>query len=128
MLLGAIFIITVAAIAIILPNSDLIVRLMLGDEFLALSSIVWISALTGAVFIGTHLCAIYQIAKGKSFAALIVLFFGGVQLISLSIINHFFPEIGLHSYFSVKLLIQVICAAALMGTIFMPVRKEKPLS
>ena len=127
-LLGAISIITVAAIAIILPNSGLIVRIMLGDEYLALSSIVWISALTGAVFIGSHLCAIYQIAKGESFAALVVLFFGGVQLISLSSVNHFFPDIGLHSYFSIKLLIQVACTATLIGIILMPSRKEKPIT
>ena len=128
LLLGAIAATTVAAMVIILPNSDLIVRVMLGDEYLALSSIVWISALTGAVFIGSHLCAIYQIAKGKSFAALVVLFFGAVQLISLSTVNHFFPDIGLHSYFSVKLLIQVTCAAALIGTILMPFRKVKPIT
>jgi len=128
MLLGAISIITVSAIAIILSNSDLIVRIMLGGKYLELSSIVWISALTGAVFIGSHLCAIYQIAKGKSFAALVVLFFGVVQLISLSAVNHFFPDISLHSYFSVKLLIQVTCAAALIGTIFMPLKKERPIT
>jgi O-antigen/teichoic acid export membrane protein len=128
LLLGAIAATTVAAMVIILPNSDLIVRVMLGDEYLALSSIVWISALTGAVFIGSHLCAIYQIAKGKSFAALVVLFFGAVQLISLSTVNHFFPDIGLHRYFSVKLLIQVTCAAALIGTILMPFRKVKSIT
>lgn len=127
-LLGAVSIITVAAIAIILPNSDLIVHIMLGGEYLELSSIVWISALTGAVFIGSHLCAIYQIAKGKSFGALVVLFFGGVQLISLSAVNHFFPDIGLHSYFSMKLLIQVACTATLIGIILMPLRTEKSIT
>jgi len=110
---------------IILPNSNLIVSVMLGDEYLALSSIVWISALTGAVFIGSHLCAIYQIAQGRGFAALIILGFSGVQLISLSAVNHFFPDIGLETYFSLKLLIQVICAAVLIGTILMPLRKDK---
>lgn len=125
LLLGAIVVITVAAMMIILPNSDLIVRIMLGDEYLALSSIVWISALTGAVFIGSHLCAIYQIAQGRGFAALVILCFSGVQLISLSAVNHFFPDIGLQTYFSMKLLIQVTCAAVLIGTILMPLRKEK---
>ncbi|GGX69830.1 hypothetical protein GCM10011309_19820 [Litorimonas cladophorae] len=124
-LLGAITLITVGAMIVILPNSDLIVRVMLGDEYQALSSIVWISALTGAVFIGSHLCAIYQIAKGKSFAALVVLFFGAIQLISLSAVNHFFPDIGLHSYFSLKLLIQIACAATLIGIVLVPSKKER---
>ena len=123
-LLGAIALITVGSMIVILPNSDLIVRIMLGDEYQALSSIVWISALTGAVFIGSHLCAIYRIAKGKSFAALVVLFFGAIQLISLSAVNHFFPDIGLHTYFSLKLLIQIACAASLIGIILMPSKKE----
>jgi len=125
MLLGAIAVVTVGSMIIILPNADLIVRIMLGDEYLALSSIVWISALTGAVFIGSHLCAIYQIAKGKSFAALVVLFFGAIQLISLSAVNHFFPDIRLQTYFSLKLLIQISCAATLIGIILMPSKKEK---
>ncbi|MEP4053005.1 MAG: hypothetical protein ABJN22_12245 [Litorimonas sp.] len=125
LLLCAIAIITVAAMFIILPNSNLIVSVMLGCEYLALSSIVWISALTGAVFIGSHLCAIYQIAQGRGFAALIILGFSGVQLISLSAVNHFFPDIGLETYFSLKLLIQVICATILIGTILMPLRKDK---
>jgi O-antigen/teichoic acid export membrane protein len=128
MLLGAISIITMCSIVIILPNSDLIVRIMLGGEYLALSSIVWISALTGAVFIGSHLCAIYQIAKGKSFSAVVVLGFGVIQFISLSLVNHFFPEIGLHTYFRLKLLIQIACAATLIGIILMPSKIERLIS
>lgn len=124
-LLGAIVLITVGAMMVILPNSDLIVGIMLGEEYQALSSIVWISALTGAVFIGSHLCAIYQIANGKNFAALVVLFFGSIQLISLSAVNHFFPDIGLHSYFSLKLLIQIACAATLIGIVLVPSKKER---
>ncbi len=125
MLLGAIAIITALALVIILPNSDLIVRIMLGDEYAALSSIVWISALTGAVFIGSHLCAIYQIAKGKSFAAMVVLFFGIIQLLSLFAVNHFLPDIGLQAYFSFKLMIQVACTAILLGGILMPLNRDK---
>ena len=128
MLLGAISIITMCSIVIILPNSDLIVRIMLGGEYLALSSIVWISSLTGAVFIGSHLCAIYQIAKGKSFSAVFVLCFGVIQFVSLSAVNHFFPEIGLYSYFCLKLLIQIACAATLIGIILMPAKEEKLVS
>lgn len=123
-LLGAITLITISAMIVILPNSDLIVRLMLGDEYQALSPIVWISALTGAVFMGSHLCAIYQIAKDKKHAALVVLCFGGIQLIALSAVNHFFPDIGLHAYFSLKLLIQIACAATLIGIVLMPPKKE----
>lgn len=126
LLLGAIAAVTVVAMVIIVPNSDLIVRIMLGGDYLALSSIVWISALTGAVFIGSHLCAIYQIARGKSFAAWVVLCFGVFQLISLSAVNHFFPDIGLHKYFSLKLLIQITCAVTLIGIILMSSKKEKP--
>ena len=125
MLLGAIALITVCAMVVILPNSELIVSIMLGDEYIALSSIVWISALTGAVFIGSHLCAIYQIAKGQSFAAMVVLFFGGVQLLALSTVNHFFPDIGLQAYFSFKLLIQVLCAVSLLGIVLMPIKRIK---
>lgn len=124
-LLGAIALITVGAMIVVLPNSDLIVRIMLGEEYQALSSIVWISALTGAVFIGSHLCAIYQIAQGKSFAALVVLCFGAIQLISLSTVNHLFPDIGLHIYFSLKLLIQIACAVILIGIILVPLKSDK---
>ena len=127
MLLGVIAVITAAAMVVILPNSDLIVRIMLGEDYIALSSIVWISALTGAVFIGSHLCAIYQIAKGKTSAAMIVLIFGGVQLLSLSTVNHFFPDIGLQAYFTVKLLIQVACAATLLGIILMPTKRLRQM-
>ena len=124
MLLGVIVIITALALVVILPNSNLMVRIILGGEYAALSSIVWISALTGAVFIGSHLCAIYQIAKGKSFAAMVVLFFGVVQLLSLFAVNHFFPDIGLQAYFSFKLIIQVACLATLLGGILMPRNRE----
>ena len=123
-LLGIITVVTICAMVVIVPSSDLIVRVMLGEAYLALSSIVWISALTGAVFIGSHLCAIYQIAKGKSFAAMVILFFGVVQLLSLSAVNHFFPDIGLQTYFTLKLLIQIICAATLLGTILMPLKRR----
>ena len=127
-LLGAIAIITMGALVIIIPNSELIIRIMLGDAYLALSSIVWISALTGAVFIGSHLCAIYQIAKGKTLAASIVFAFGILQLMSLSAINHFFPHVGLHTYFSLKLFIQFACAVTLIGLVLMPLKKEKQTS
>lgn len=116
-LLMAIGVITALALLIITPNSERVVGLMLGAEYAALSSIVWISALTGAVFIASHLCAIYQIAKGKAFAAQLVLGFGVLQLISLSTVNHFFPDMGLHSYFSLKLAIQVICAICLLAVV-----------
>lgn len=127
-LLMAISAITAIALSIIVPNSELLVNMMLGSDYAALSSIVWVSALTGAVFIVSHLCAIYQIAKGRTFAAQIVLGFGLLQLISLTTVNHFFPDIGLHSYFSMKLLIQVACTATLIGIILMPLRKEKPIT
>lgn len=119
-LLFAIGVITATALMIIAPNSGLLVNLMLGQEYAALSSVVWISALTGAVFIVSHLCAIYQIAKGQSFAAKIVLGFGVLQLISLSAVNHFFADLGLHSYFSIKLAIQIVCALCLLGIVMRP--------
>ena len=128
LLLGAIAIITALSLIVILPNSDLIIRIMLGGEYAALSSIVWISALTGAVFIGSHLCAIYQIAKGKSFAAMTVLIFGIIQLLSLFAVNHFFPDIGLQAYFSFKLIIQIACLAILMGGILMPRNRKNQTS
>lgn len=123
-LLGAIAVVTIVSMIIILPNADLIVSIMLGGKYLALSSIVWISALTGAVFISSHLCAIYQIANGRRLAAFVVLFFGAVQLISLSAVNNFFPDIGLHGYFTLKLLIQIACAAVLLGIVLMPPKKR----
>ena len=113
-LLMAIGAITAFALLIIVPNAQVFVSLMLGSEYEALSSIVWISALTGAVFIVSHLCAIYQIAKGKKLAAQMVLAFGVLQLISLSTVNHFFPDMGLQSYFSLKLAIQIMCAICLL--------------
>jgi len=125
MLLGAITFVTACAMTIVIPSSDLIVRIMLGEAYLALSSIVWISALTGAIFIGSHLCAIHQIAKGKSFAAMIILFFGFLQLLSLSAVNHFFPDIGLQAYFSFKLLIQIACAVTLLGIILTPLKSKQ---
>ena len=96
---------------------------MLGEQYKDLSSIIWISALTGAVFILSHLCAIYQIAKGQTLAAKIVLLFGALQLFSLIAVNHLFPEIELYSYFSLKLAIQTMCAACLLGIILLPQSK-----
>ena len=118
LLSGIAFISAMALIAII-PNSELVVKFMLGDEYTQLASIVWISALTGAVFIVSHLCAIYQIAKGQKLAAIFVLAFGFVQLMTLSTVNHIFPEIGLQSYFSIKLAIQTVCAVCLLGTVML---------
>jgi len=114
LIIGAI---TAAALVIIVPNSGLVVKVMLGREYAALSSIVWISALTGAVFIMSHLCAIYQIAKGQTRAAQIVLGFGIFQFVSLATVNHFFSGIGIHSYFSIKLAIQFMCAICLAGSV-----------
>lgn len=124
MLLMAITLITTMALLIIIPNSDLAVNLMLGEQYKDLSSIIWISALTGAVFIVSHLCAIYQIANGQTFAAKIVLLFGAVQLLSLITVNHLFPGIGLYSYFSIKLGIQTLCAVCLLGIVMLPQRKQ----
>lgn len=118
LLSGIAFISAMALIAII-PNSELAVKIMLGHEYTQLTSIVWISALTGAVFIVSHLCAIYQIAKGHELAAILVLVFGFLQLITLSTVNHLFPEMGLQSYFSIKLAIQTVCAACLLGTVML---------
>jgi len=118
LLSGIAFISAIALIAII-PNSELVVKIMLGGEYTPLASIVWISALTGAVFIVSHLCAIYQIAKGQKLAAILVLAFGLLQLITLSTVNHLFPEMGLQSYFSIKLAIQIVCAACLLGTVML---------
>lgn len=118
LLSGIAFISAMALIAII-PNSELVVKIMLGGEYTPLASIVWISALTGAVFIVSHLCAIYQIAKGQKLAAILVLAFGIIQLITLSTVNHLFPEMGLQSYFSIKLAIQTVCAACLLGTVML---------
>lgn len=119
-LLAAIALITTIAMIIIVPNSALIVKVMLGEDYAQLASIVWISALTGAVFIISHLCAIYKIAQGHIRAAQVVLAFGCLQLAGLSIINHFFPNMGLHSYFSLKLCIQTLCALCLIGMIIWP--------
>ena len=116
-LLSAIGVITLIALAVIIPNSELVVKIMLGDAYKQLSSIIWINAITGAVFIVSHLCAIYQIAKGQKFAAILVLAFGLFQLISLTSVNHFFPELGLHSYFSIKLAIQTLCAVCLLSVV-----------
>lgn len=122
-MLTAIALITAAALVIIVPNSTLVVKIMLGGDYAELASIVWISALTGAVFIVSHLCAIYQIAKGQKFAAQMVLCFGVLQLISLSMINHLFPDIGLHAYFSIKLAIQVLCALCLIAIVMFPMKR-----
>lgn len=123
-LLLAIAAITATALAVIIPNSDLVIKLMLGDEYTQLSPIVWISALTGAVFIISHLCAIYQITRGQKLSAQIVLGFGFMQLVSLSAVHHLFPDMGLQSYFSIKLAIQIVCAACLLGLIIL--RHNKP--
>lgn len=117
MLLLGIAGITAAALMIILPNSELMVKIMLGSQYAELSSILWISALTGAVFITSHLCAIHQIAKGQKLAAQVVLGFGLFQLLSLSGVNHFLPDMSLHSYFSIKLAIQILCALCLLGIV-----------
>ena len=113
-LLFAIVFMSAAALIIIVPNSELVVKIMLGEDYAALASIVWISALTGAVFIASHLCAVYQIVRGQTFAAQTVLGFGVFQLISLSAVNHFFPGMTLHSYFSLKLAVQILCALCLI--------------
>lgn len=122
-LLLGIGIITAAALVVITPNSGLIVKLMLGDDYAKLAPIVWISALTGAVFITSHLCAIYQIAKGQKFAAQVVLGFGFLQLISLTTVNYFLPDMSLQSYFSIKLTIQVICAVCLLAIVISPPKR-----
>ena len=126
-LLLAIVCISAAALLVIIPNSTLIVKLMLGEAYIQLSSIVWVSAMTGAVFIVSHLCAIYQIAKGQKLAAQIVLGFGIVQLFILSIVNHTFADLGLHSYFITKLVVQIICAICLLGSVLVAHRRSKKL-
>ena len=123
-LLIGIVAITAAALTVIIPNSNLVVTLILGEEYTELSSIVWIGALTGAVFIISHLCAICQIARGQKRAAQIVLGFGILQLISLSAINHVFAGMGLHSYFMIKLMIQTACALCLLSLILWPQKKR----
>ncbi len=119
-ILGAIVMISIFALIIITPNSKLLVRIMLGENYAQLSGIVWISALTGAVFIVSHLCAVYQIARGQNFAAKVVLGFGVLQLITLSAVNHLFPDMVLQSYFSIKLAIQTVCAIFLMSIVLWP--------
>lgn len=123
-LLGAIGVITAAALAVIMPNSELVVNLMLGPEYTELSGIIGISALTGAAFITSHLCAIYGIAKGEHMSAKIVLGFGVLQLITLANLNVFFPDMGLYAYFSIKLCIQIICAIYVLGRIIISHRKK----
>lgn len=125
-LLFAIALISATALLAIIPNSDLVVRLLLGSAYGELASTIWISALTGAVFIISHLCAIYTIAKGQKRAAQIVLGFGIAQLFILSVVNHIFAEISLDGYFMIKLGIQVICAVCLIGFILLPHRNPKP--
>jgi len=124
-LLLAIAAITVAALLVIIPNSTLVVKLMLGEAYIQLSSMLWISALTGAMFIISHLCAIYQIAKGKKLAAQIVLGFGIAQLIILAGLNHITADLALDSYFKVKLTVQVICAICLLGLVLSPHRSVR---
>ncbi|MEP1230967.1 MAG: hypothetical protein ABJG88_09860 [Litorimonas sp.] len=124
-LLMAIAFISAAALVVITPNSGLIVKLMLGEAYTQLSSIVWISALTGAVFIVSHLCAIYQIAKEQKLAVQIVLGFGLAQLIVLASVNHIFEGIDLHSYFMIKLVVQIVCALCLLGLVMRGARRAK---
>lgn len=124
-LLLAIAFISAAALIVIVPNSDLIVKLMLGEAYTQLSSIVWISALTGAVFIVSHLCAIYHIVKGQKLAAQIVLGFGLAQLIVLASVNHIFEGLGLHNYFMIKLAIQTVCALCLLGLVIIPAKEQR---
>ena len=123
-LLMAIAFISIVALIVIIPNSERVVELMLGRDYTPLASILWISALTGAVFIVSHLCAIYQIAKGQKLAAILVLGFGFAQLLSLSAVNYLFPEIGLQLYFSIKLAIQSVCAVCLLGTVMLSQKKR----
>ena len=125
MLLLGVALITAAALIVIIPNADLFIRLMLGEAFAPLSSLIWISALTGAVFIISHLCAIYQIAKGQTLAAQIVLGFGIAQLIILASANHIYAGLGLDSYFMIKLAVQVICALSLLGLVILRPRARK---
>jgi len=124
LLLTGIALISMIALMAIIPNSELVVKVMLGHDYTQLASIVWISALTGAVFIVSHLCAIYQIAKGQKLAAILVLGFGFAQLLSLSAVNYLFPEIGLQLYFSIKLAIQSVCAVCLLGTVMLSQQKR----
>ena len=98
---------------------------MLGDAYTALASIVWVSALTGAVFIISHLCVIYQIAKGQKLAAKIVLGFGIAQLIILATVNHIFAGLGLYHFFMIKLLVQILCAVCMLGLVMMPIKSSK---
>ncbi len=123
LLLAGIATISIAALVIIIPSSQWVVKIMLGTDYAELSPIVWVSALTGAVFIISHLCAIYQIARGRKLAAFMVLTFGIAQLISLSVVNHLFPDLSLHSYFSIKLAIQTLCAVSLLGTVLATSRR-----
>lgn len=118
-ILFGVALITTAALLVIIPNADLFVTTMLGEAFAPLASLVWISAMTGAVFIISHLCAIYQIAKGQKLAAQIVLGFGIAQLIILASVNHIFADLGLQSYFMIKLAVQMICALSLLGIVIL---------
>jgi len=124
-LILAIGCLTAIALSIIVPQSELFVTLMLGNAYSDLSPIIWISALIGTVFILSHLCAVYQIAKGKTYIAYIVLGFGCLQLFTLTAVNHFFSDIGLHTYFSLKLAIQIICALCLLGSVMFEQRPRK---
>jgi len=124
-LLIAITFITAAALLVIIPNAGLVVKLMLGTAYSELTSIVWISAVTGAVFIVSHLCAVYQIAKGQKLAAQIVLGFGFAQLIILATGNQIFEGLGLHSYFMIKLAVQIVCAICLLGLVISPHKTAK---
>ncbi len=127
LLIMIITMITALALMIIVPNGELIVSFMLGAQYKDLSSIIWVSALTGAVFMVSHLCAIYQIASGKTIAAKIVLLFSLAQILFLLCGNQLFPDIGLYSYFFIKLSIQSACAVFLLGITIFP-KSKKALS
>jgi len=116
-LLAGIAFISMTILSVIVPNASLIVKIMLGEAYTELSSIVWISALTGAVFICSHLCAVYEIAKGRKRAAIIILGFGIFQIAALGASNHVLTGLELHTYFMMKLGIQTFCAFCMLGTI-----------
>lgn len=124
-ILLAIAVITAAALLMIIPNAGFVVKIMLGDAYAELASIVWISALAGAVFIVSHLCAIYQITKGQKRAAQIVLGFGIAQLLILATVNHIFAGLGLYHFFMIKLLVQILCAVCMLGLVMMPIKSSK---
>jgi len=126
LLLTGIALITMVALILIIPNANLMAKIMLGDDYVDLAPIIWISALTGAVFIMSYLCAIHQIVKGQNFAAKLIIGFGMAQLTILTGVNYILPDMSLYLYFSLKLAVQVICAVSLL-TIVMKPAKERQL-